>query len=161
MLLDTPKRKQLIKWVSQSKKNQQVPWEQIPRYLNQDCYIYAIWHAFAKEGYVWRFARQKPPISETNRKLQLQWCLDHVNWTDEQWDEICWSDESWTQPGTHKQQQITRKIGLSEVYHPDCVVTRVQRKIGWMLWGCISGKYGKGFCVFWEKEWYAQEIQNL
>src|SRR6266487_4714711 len=22
-----------------------------------------------------------------------------------------------------------------------------------MFWGCISGKYGKGFGLFWEKEW--------
>ena len=22
-----------------------------------------------------------------------------------------------------------------------------------MFWGCISGRYGKGDCLFWEKEW--------
>jgi hypothetical protein len=27
-----------------------------------------------------------------------------------------------------------------------------QRKIGWMFWGCISGKYDIGFDLFWEKK---------
>jgi hypothetical protein len=48
---------------------------------------------------------------------------------------------------------ITRKIGLSEVYHPDCIVHKYQRKIGWMFWGCMSGRYGKGIGIFWEKSW--------
>ena len=35
----------------------------------------------------------------------------------------------------------------------DCVTNRWQRKIGWMFWGCISGRYGKGKGLFWEKDW--------
>jgi transposase len=75
-----------------------------------------------------------------------------VDW-EEEWDNICWSDETWAQPGKHTKERITRKIGLSEIYHPDCVVHRYQRKIGWMFWGCMSGKYGKGIGIFWEKNW--------
>jgi len=50
---------------------------------------------------------------------------------------MCWSDESWVQPGTHKKQRIIRKIRLSEVFHPDYVVVKYQRNIGWMFWGTI------------------------
>jgi len=50
--------------------------------------------------------------------------MEHRDWTEEQWDEICWSNKSWVQPGTHKKQRVTRKIGFSEVFHPDCVVVK-------------------------------------
>ena len=55
--------------------------------------------------------------------------------------------------GRHTRTWVTRKIGLEEVFHEDCVEPKQQRRIGWMFWGCISGKYGKGLGVFWEKEW--------
>ena len=47
---------------------------------------------------------------------------------------------------------LLERFGLSEVYHPDCIITKYQRKIGWIFWGYISGRYSKGFGVFWEKE---------
>jgi transposase len=143
----------LIEWVTANSQNRRTAWSDIPALLSWQCSLKAIRSAFKKEGYVRRIARRKPPISEENRILRLQWAIEHRDWTDEQWDEICWSDESWVQPGTHKKQRVTRKIGLSEVYHPDCVVTKYQRNIGWMFWGSISGKYGKGLGIFWEKSW--------
>src|SRR5882672_3270187 len=44
-------------------------------------------------------------------------------------------------------------IGPFELFYLDCVQYKWQRRIGWMFWGCISGKYGKGTGLFWEKEW--------
>ncbi len=35
-----------------------------------------------------------------------------------------------------------------EALHRDYVEPRVQRKIGWMFWGSISG-LGKGLDIFW------------
>jgi hypothetical protein len=29
----------------------------------------------------------------------------------------------------------------------------MQKRIGWMFWGSISGRYGKGAYLFWEKDW--------
>ena len=104
----------------------------------------AIQTAFKREGYVRAIRRKKPPLSAENQALRLAWALEHEHWTLEQRDEICWSDESWCQPGYHKKQWRTRKIGPLELFHPDCISHRWQRRIGWMFWGCISGKYGKG-----------------
>ncbi|PQE33789.1 transposable element tc1 protein [Rutstroemia sp. NJR-2017a WRK4] len=64
----------------------------------------------------------------------------HIHWTVEEWAQILWSDESWIQPGRHKKVKVTRR-------------TEIQRKIGWMFWGSISGLYGKGPGIFWEKSW--------
>ena len=49
---------------------------------------------------------------------------------------------------------MIRKIGEKELFHPDCVERRTQRKIGWMFWAGVSRKYGKGPHLFWnKKEW--------
>jgi transposase len=106
-----------------------------------------------KEGYIRAVSRRKPPLTEATRQIRLDWALEHLNWTQEQWESILWSDETWVQPGAHKRQWVTRKIGPEELFHRDCVIEKHQRKIGWMFWGCISGKYGKGIGIFWEKEW--------
>jgi hypothetical protein len=66
LLLDTPKRKHLISWVTANAQNRRVPRPDIPAYLGWGCTIKAIRGAFKKEGYVRRIARRKPPISEAN-----------------------------------------------------------------------------------------------
>ena len=78
--------------------------------------------------------------------------MAHKNWTLEQWDEVMWSDEMWVNPGTHRRVRVIRKIGEEELYHSDCVEGREQRKIGWMFWGEVSGKYSKGPYLFWNKK---------
>lgn len=152
VLLNTPQRKRLIQWVTASAENRTTPWVEIPSILGLDCGEYAIRTAFKKEGYARRIARRKPPLSEENRKKRLDWAHEHLNWTDKQWDEILWSDETWAQPGIHTKLYITRKIGAEELYNKDCIQHRHQRKIGWMFWGSISGKYGRHRGLFWEKD---------
>jgi hypothetical protein len=152
-LLNTPQRKQLIEWVTASKENRAVPWPNIPFILGWECGYQAIRTAFKREGYCRAVARRKPALSKQNAIDRLAWAWEHFWWTDDDWDNVLWSDETWVMPGTHKRTHVTRKIGLSEVYHPDCVAPRYQRKIGWMFWGSISGKYGRHESLFWEKEW--------
>lgn len=131
--LNTPNRKRLIEWITQNKKTRQEDWYSIPVIFGWNCGIKAIQKALEIEGYVHRIARQKPPLSEAQRAIRLQWAIEHRDWTFEQWSRILWSDESWVKPGRHRRTWITRKKGPSEVYHPDCVIPRVQRKIGWMF----------------------------
>jgi hypothetical protein len=152
-LLNTPQRKRLIEWVTASKENRQVAWPEIPALLGWDCGIKAIRAAFKKEGYVRASARQKPPLTYTNQIQRLEWAIEHEDWTEEQWFSVLWSDETWVKPGRHTRLRITRLKGSSELYHPDCIAPRYQRKIGWMFWGSISGKYGRHKGLFWEKDW--------
>lgn len=98
-----------------------------------DCGEWAIRIAFKKEGFVRRVSRKKPPLSKENRRKRLDWAKEHIDWTDEQWDEILWSDETWAQPGRHTRIWTTRKIGEEEVYHKDCVQSKYRKKIGWMF----------------------------
>jgi hypothetical protein len=153
VLLDTPHRKQLVAWATASSANRDVPWAELPKNLGWKCSSYAIRTAFKKEGYVRGVRRKAPPLSKKNQDARLAWALEHVEWNKEQWDSILWSDETWVSPGYHRRQFCTRLKGLSELYLPDCITYRWQRKIGWMFWGCISRKYGKGPGLFWEKDW--------
>lgn len=152
-LLNTPQRKRLIEWVTASKQNRRTQWSDIPAILGWNCGLYAIRTAFKKEGYARRIARRKPPLTYENQIQRLQWAIEHEDWTEEQWFSVIWSDESWVQPGRHTKDYITRKIGEEELYHLDCVEPRYQRKIGWMFWGTISGRYGRHRGLFWEKDW--------
>ena len=150
---DTPQRKAIVNWVTSSKATRAIPWCDIPSILHLQCGEKAIRHALRKEGYVRGTARRKPPLSPKQIHDRLEWAWAHWLWTNDQWDNILWSDESWVQPGRHTKQWVTRKKGLSELHNSDCVTDRYQRKIGWMFWGGISGKYGCHEGLFWEKEW--------
>ena len=88
LLLDTPKRKALISWVSANTQNRRVAWANIPSYLGWECSSKAIHNAFKKEGYVRRVARRKLLISEINRIIRLKWVREYVDW-EEEWDDIC------------------------------------------------------------------------
>ncbi len=127
--------------------------KELPWWLVWTCGENAMRTAFKKEGYCRAVRMRKLPISEENKKIRLIWVQKHLSWRDEQWDGICWRGESWVQPVYHKRQWCTRKISNSELFHPDCVKHKWQRRIGWMFLGCISGRYGKGTGFFWEKEW--------
>jgi transposase/DDE superfamily endonuclease len=153
VLLDTPTRKLLVNWATASSRSRDIPWAELPKELGWDCSSSAIRTAFKKEGYVRGIRRKCPPLSAKNQQARLDWAIEHENWTIDQWNTVLWSDETWVSPGYHRRQFCTRLKGSSELYNPDCITHRWQRKIGWMFWGCISGKYGKGPGLFWEKNW--------
>jgi Transposase. len=137
--------------VCANKKNRRTPWSQIPQIFGWDCKVYAIATAFKKEGFGRYNALKKPKLTEAHAKIRRQWAQDHLNWTEEQWFMVFWTDETWVKPGRHRKVRVTRRRG--EALHPDCVEPKVQRKIGWMFWGGISGLWGKGPGLFWEKSW--------
>ncbi|GFT94846.1 transposable element Tcb1 transposase [Trichonephila clavipes] len=41
-----------------------------------------------------RVAIRKPLVSGRNSAKRLQWCRDHLNWTQLQWEQVIWSNES-------------------------------------------------------------------
>jgi hypothetical protein len=54
-------------------------------HLNLNCSANAIKNALHKRGYHRRLARHKPPISEKNRVLRLEFAYEHRHWTEKQW----------------------------------------------------------------------------
>ena len=110
----------------------------------------AIRAALIREGFHRRLAMRKPPISERNRVIRLQWAQEHANWTGEQWNSILWTDETWITGGRHTRTWVTRRTG--EEWDPTCIVEKHQRRKGWMFWGCFHGDI-QGPGIFWEKDW--------
>ncbi|EPE35500.1 Homeo [Glarea lozoyensis ATCC 20868] len=153
VLLNTPQRKRLIEWVCASEGNRRTRWTDILDILGWNCGEWAIRTAFKREGFVRRIARRKPPLTAEHKRDRLAWAWEHLFWTDEQWDLVLWTDETWVNPGKHKKAWVTRRIGEEELFHDDFLEKRYQRKIGWMFWGSISGKYGRHRGLFWEKDW--------
>ena len=142
---------EIITYISQSKKHRRMTLLEVSTILEYHVGPGAIEHALKKYGYHRRIARRKPPISEKNRGIRLIWAKEHINWTSEQWARILWTDETWVTGGQHTRTWVTRKAG--EEFDPTCIVEKLQRRSGWMFWGCFSGLHGKGPGLFWEKDW--------
>jgi transposase len=148
-----------------SKTNRRLGWEAIPTTMNLPYSYYAIRRALQKRGYYRRVARRKPPISEPNRLARLEWAQKHIEWTAEQWNSVLWTDETWANGGRHTKTWVTRKKG--EELDPTCIMTKTQRRGGWLFWGCFHGTT-KGPTLIWEKDWgtingesYRQKIVPL
>lgn len=149
----TPEQEaELVEFVCASRKNRRMTFLQLSLVLFAGIFgVWAIKHALYRLGFRRRVARRKPPITEENRVKRLNWALEHVNWTPEQWAKILWTDETWIVGGPHRKQYVTRREG--EEWDDTCIVERHIKKPGWMFWGCFSGATGKGPGVFWEKDW--------
>jgi len=142
---------ELEEFIKASSKNRRMTFEQVASVIFDGHFgVYVIRNTLRRLGYRRYVAALKPPISEKNRRLRLQFALDHKDWTAEQWGKILWSDETWIRWGRHRKTYVTRK--KDEVFAINCIVEKEQRKAGWMFWGCFSG-YGKGPGIFWEKDW--------
>ncbi|CEG66592.1 hypothetical protein RMATCC62417_03139 [Rhizopus microsporus] len=58
------------------------------------------------------FAAHKSYLTEENKKRRLRWVLDHVDWTQEQWESVIWSDESrFTVKGYDGGARVICKVG--------------------------------------------------
>jgi transposase len=84
-----------------------------------------------------RVARPKPLVSEKNIEGRLRWCLDHKDWTVNDFKKVIWSDES-----TFTQFQRGSKYRVwhepHEEWNIDCVSETVGHSPSHMHWGCFS-----------------------
>jgi hypothetical protein len=83
VLLDTPHRKYLVEWVTQSAFTREIPWVELHKWLEWEswCGNSAIRTAFKKEGYVRAIRKSKPLLFEKNRVLRLAWAHEYEHWT--------------------------------------------------------------------------------
>lgn len=87
-----------------------------------------------------RVAIPKPLVSARNALKRLQWCQDHLKWTQLQWEQVIWSDES-----SFTLFQTTGRVFVwrtpAEAFHVDCLVPTVKHGGGSvMVWGAISAR---------------------
>jgi len=149
--LSQEQQQELVDFVCTSKQSRRMSFIQLSMLLFAGRYgVWVIKRTLYRLGFRRRVARKKPPISEVNRQKRLAWASEHLHWSPEQWAKILWTDETWITGGAHRKQYVTRRPG--EEWEPTCIVEKIQRKQGWMFWGCFSGS-GKGPGICWEKGW--------
>ena len=120
---------ELETFIRQSKDTRRMSYQELGDLflVSADC----IKRALKKRGYQRRVALRKPPVTEKNRVLRLEWAREHLHWTEEQWYSILWTDETWVNPGHHRKIWVTRKVG--EELDPTCIVEYIQKKKGWIF----------------------------
>jgi hypothetical protein len=92
----------------------------------------------------------KPGLNEENKKLRLKWCLEHKDWTLEDWKNVIWTDETSVQLSSVRgKRRIWRKAGEAYYYH--CIVHRWKGFQEFMWWSAFSWDK-KGPYYIWPKE---------
>ena len=90
---------ELIDFIRLSRTNRRMSYKSLAKAMDWGVSEHVIRQALEKHGFHRRIALRKPPISEKNRRLRLQWATEYLNWTREQWDSILWTDETWVTAG--------------------------------------------------------------
>lgn len=96
-----------------------------------------IWNMLKKAGFRKTKPTRKPGLTKRMREQRLKWCLDHSNWTLDDWKNVIWSDETsvilqhrrggyrvWRQPN----EQFVRS----------CIRERWRGASEFMFWGCFT-----------------------
>lgn len=93
-----------------------------------------------------RQAALKPLLTKTMLKKRLAFAKKYITWTPEQWNDVMWSDESTFRVLTSHRVQVRRPSGTR--YDSAYTVKTVKHSPSVMVWGCFSGKAGRGGLFF-------------
>jgi hypothetical protein len=140
--IDTPKRKELVAFVTLNTENRCLSFQDIPRALSLPVSASAIKIALMMEGLNCRVARPKPFLSEKTCKNSLLWALEYKGWNEFDWHTILWTNESAMNVTGQQHARLIRRHG--EEYDMNCIVPKFKQLGGCMVWGAISGLYGLG-----------------
>lgn len=104
-------------------------------------------------------AKEKPFLTEVQKKKRLAWAKSKILWSQEQWAKVIFSDESKFDVcvGDFRKRVIRTK---SEAFHKDCLKRTVKFPQGIMIWGSISVK-GVGNLEFLDGMVNAEKYQDI
>lgn len=109
-----------------------------------------VWWCLKKLGYRKTKPTRKPGLTTKMREERLQWCLDHQDWTLEDWKRVIWSDETSVVLGHHRGgYKIWRTA--DEAFVKSCIRPRWKGYSEFMFWGCFTYDK-KGACHTWRPE---------
>ena len=97
-----------------------------------------------------RSPAQKPFLTDRMRKQRLNFAKQFIEWTPEMWENVVWSDESTFRCISERQGRVRRPVG-SDRYDPRYTSQTVEHSDYVMIWGCFSGKVGRGGLYFLTK----------
>jgi hypothetical protein len=89
---------------------------------------------------------RKPGLTKKMRAERLQWCLDHQDWTLEDWKNVIWSDETSVVIG-HRRGGYKVWRTADEAFAKSCIRERWKGYQEFMFWGCFTyDKKGPSHC---------------
>ena len=94
-----------------------------------------------------RRCAKKPMLSERMKKDRLQFAEKYKYWSKEDWKSVMFSDESTFRLVRNTAGRVRRPVG-SDRYEAKYCVKTVKHPDGQMVWGCFSGKVGRGALWF-------------
>ncbi|USP75525.1 hypothetical protein yc1106_02799 [Curvularia clavata] len=103
-----------------------------------------------EEGFRKTKPTRKPGLTKQMREERYRWCLEHVDWTLEDWKNVIWSDETSVVLNYRRGgYRIWRKA--DEAFVRSCIRERWKGYSEFMFWGCFSYDK-KGPCHCWTPE---------
>lgn len=93
---------------------------------------------------------RKPGLTQRMRDDRLKWCLDHRDWTIEDWKNVIWSDET-SVVLNHRRGGYRVWRQSNERFVRSCIRRRWKGASEFMFWGCFTYDQ-KGPCHCWKPE---------
>jgi hypothetical protein len=94
-----------------------------------------------------RVAAKKPLLTDLMIKKRLRFCKKYRNWKEHDWRNVMYSDESTFRLLNPRGAKVRRPSNISR-YKQRFTVPTVKHSPSVMVWGCFSGKLGRGGLYF-------------
>ena len=94
-----------------------------------------------------RAAANKPLLTPAMVIKRLRFAKKHRHWTKEDWEDVMFSDESTFRLVSLARVRVRRETTMSR-YHQKYVNRTVKHSPSVMVWGCFSGRGGRGAIYF-------------
>jgi transposase len=118
-----------------------------------------IWRILRTAGFRKTKPTRKPGLTKKMRQERLQWCLEHKDWTLEDWKLVIWSDET-SVILLHRRGGYRIWRTKDEAFVRSCIRERWKGSSEFMFWGCFSYDQ-KGPCHCWLPETAQEKAQSV
>ena len=145
---------EVIKIITKSRNSRTLTSDDLARQLQRElavrCSAQSVWRVLRTHGYSKVKPTRKPGLTAAQKKARLEWCLQHKDWTLDDWKQVLWSDETSVVSGVRRGgERVWRTV--YERNAKSCSRGRWKGFLEFMFWGCYSYDH-KGPCFVWEKE---------
>lgn len=156
-------KKSVVETISKNSTTRQLSTQAIIDCVNKslDIKISArtTYNILKSQGYGYFKPTYKPGLTREAKAIRLKWCLDHKDWTLEDWKNVIWSDETAVTMGGQRGRIRVWRL-QSEAYNQHCIRRRWKGFKQFMFWGCFSYDK-KGPCHIWEDETEKEKKESI
>lgn len=113
-----------------------VKWREM---IKKDVSVDTCKRVMKRMGYGFYTAKEKPLLTDQQKKKRRVFALARRYWTMDQWRSIIWSDESRFEVavGDERKKIVRNK---DEAFQKDCLKRKVKFPTSVMIWGCMSAQ---------------------